>query len=278
MKKLIIFCDGGLGNRLGVLIGGILVAKKLNRIPFICWPENTWCGCSFNDLFDSKYEVINLNINELFNKYKHDKFIIHENQTDLILEHYYPNLENINLFKSNDDKILIYYHNSIPEYFTDDEVLLTLKEFSIKSSINDKVIRFCNENKINYNTLGIHFRKTDFQYFLNEEEIFNYIKSSHENSFFICSDSFETEEKFSMLNNVKIYPKNNYVEKLKEGSWNEFIIDNEGRQFNFNVNRTKESVIEGFIDLLILSRTNIMIDSHSTFLKFAKLYNKININ
>ena len=46
---------------------------------------------------------------------------------------------------------------------------------------------------------------------------------------------------------------------------------------NFNVNRSKESVIEGFIDLLILSRTKIIVESHSTFLKFAKLYNKINL-
>lgn len=277
MKKLIIFCDGGLGNRLGVLIGGILTAQQLNRTPILCWPENTWCGCNFNDLFDSEYEVLNLDINELFTQNKSKKFIIHENQTNLQLEQYYPNLETIDFFKNIKDEIVIYYHNSIPNYFNQNEVLSILDKFKIKFYIKDKVINFCEEKNIDSNTVGIHFRKTDFQHFLNEEETYKYIISNPQINFFICSDSFETEEKFNILSNVITYPKNHYVKKLKGGTWNDLIIDNEGRQFNFNVNRTKESVIEGFIDLLILSRTNIIIESHSTFLKFAKLYKNINI-
>jgi hypothetical protein len=277
MKKLIIFCDGGLGNRLGVLIGGILTAQKLDRTPILCWPENTWCGCSFDDLFDSEHQVINLDINKLFSQHIDDKFIIHENQTNLQLEQYYPSLETIDFFKSINDENVIYYHNSTPQYFSQEEILTILSKLNIKSNIKNNVFEFINKNKIDNNTLGIHFRKTDFQTFLNEEEAFNYINSNSKINFFICSDSFETEEKFSTLNNVIIYPKNNYVTKLKEGSWNDLTVDNEGRQMNFNINRSKESVIEGFIDLLILSRTNIIVESHSTFLKFAKLYNKINI-
>jgi hypothetical protein len=277
MRKLIIFCDGGLGNRLGALIGGILTAQKLNRTPILCWPENTWCGCSFNDLFDSEYQVINLNINKLFSQYVNNKFIIHENQTNLQLEQCYPSLETINSFKDIEDENVIYYHNSIPNYFSQEEILIILSKFVIKSNIKNNVIEFINKNNINSDTLGIHFRKTDFQSFLNEEETLNHIISNPGINFFICSDSFETEKKFNTLNNVIIYPKNNYVTKLKEGSWNDLTIDNEGRQMNFNINRSKESVIEGFIDLLILSKTNIIVESHSTFLKFAKLYNKINI-
>ena len=86
MKKLIIFCDGGLGNRLGVLIGGILTAKELNREPIICWPENTWCGCSFDDLFCPQYELIGLDINTLFSQNVNSKFLIHENQTNLSID------------------------------------------------------------------------------------------------------------------------------------------------------------------------------------------------
>jgi hypothetical protein len=277
MKKLIIFCDGGLGNRLGVLIGGILTAQKLNRTPVLCWPENTWCGCSFTDLFESEYEIINLDINNLFSQNINNKFIIHENQTNLQIEHYYPSLENINLLEKYEDETIIYYHNTTPNYFTQNDVLSILNSFNIKHNIKNKVTEFCSKHGVSSDVLGIHFRKTDFQHFLNEEETFNYIKSKPETKFFICSDSFETEEKFITLNNVIVYPKNHYVEKLKEGSWNELITDNEGRQFNFNVNRSKESVIEGFIDLLILSKTNIIIESNSTFLKFAKLYKNINI-
>jgi hypothetical protein len=278
MKKLIIFCDGGLGNRLGVLIGGILTAQKLNRTPILCWPENTWCGCSFNNLFDSKYQIINLDINELFSQHINDKFMIHENQTNLELEQYYPSLDTIDFFKNIKDKDVIYYHNSIPNYFSQEEILNVLSKFIIKPIIKSKVIDFCDKNKINNDTLGIHFRKTDFQSFLNEDDIYDVIIKNPSINYFICSDSLETEEKFNILNNVFTYPKNNYVKKLQEtGSWNDLTIDNEGRQFNFNVNRSKESVIEGFIDLLILSKTNIVVESHSTFLKFAKLYKNINL-
>lgn len=277
MKKLIIFCDGGLGNRLGVLIGGIIFAKQLKREYIICWPENTWCGCNFNDLFEFKTDLINLSINELFENNLYNKFLIHENQTNYKIDQYYPNIENLNLFKTIEDDIVIYYHNSIPNFFNESEILEILKKFKIKNEILDEVYNFCKLKNINNKTLGIHFRKTDFKNFLNEDEIYNYIISNIKTNFFICSDSSETEQKFNILENVFIYPKKNYVEKLKDGSWNDIIKDNEGREFDFNVKRSKDSVIEGFIDLLILSRTKIIVESHSTFLKFSKLYSNIDI-
>jgi len=277
MKKLTIFCDGGLGNRLGVIIGGILTAQKLNRTPILCWPENTWCGCNFTDLFDSEYNTINLNINKLFSQNVNNKFMIHENQTNLQLEQYYPNLKNIDLLKNIEDENIIYYHNSVPNYFNQNDILFILNKFKVKSYIKDKVINFCKEKNIDSNTIGIHLRKTDFQHFLNEDKIHDLIISNPQTNFFICSDSLETEEKFNILNNVIIYPKKYYVKKLNEGGWNDLTTDNEGRQFNFNINRSKESVIEGFVDLLILSKTNIIVESHSTFLKFAKLYKNINL-
>ena len=152
-----------------------------------------------------------------------------------------------------------------------------MSNFKIKENIKNKVDEFCIKNNIDKNVLGIHFRKTDFQTFLDEDKTFAYMSMNPQTNFFICSDSLETEKKFDILNNVIIYPKNSYVTKLVDGSWNDLTIDNEGRQMKFNVNRSRESVIEGFIDLLILSKTNIVVNSHSSFLKFAKLYNKINI-
>lgn len=277
MKNLIIFCDGGLGNRLGALIGGVLTAKQLNREPIICWPENTWCGCSFDDLFESVANVIQLDINTLFNKHKTSPFLIHENQTKLDINQLYPNKANIDTLIESEEDIIIYYHNSIPEHYSETSVLEVLSQLQIKNTIKKAVSEYCIERNINETLFGIHFRKTDFQFFLNEDDVYNHIKSKPDDRFFICSDSLETEEKFSILDNVSSYPKNNYVKKLAEGSWNNLTTDNEGRSMTFNVNRSKESVIEGFIDMLILSKTNIIVDSHSSFLKFAKLYNKLKI-
>ena len=105
------------------------------------------------------------------------------------------------------------------------------------------------------------------------DTIFSYNKVKH----YVCSDDKNTEMKFKKLNNVVIYPKSSYVEKFKDGGWNDVITDNEGRRFNFNVNRPKQSVIEAFVDLLILSRTKISVNSVSSFLNFAKLYSNIEL-
>jgi hypothetical protein len=32
MKKIILFCDGGLGNRMNVILGGILLAILYNKV------------------------------------------------------------------------------------------------------------------------------------------------------------------------------------------------------------------------------------------------------
>ena len=114
--------------------------------------------------------------------------MIHETQTNLQLEQYFPNLENIDLLSKIEDEVIIYYHNSVPPYFTQEDVLSVLSNFEIKNNIKNKVIEFCDKNKIDSNTLGIHFRKTDFHHFLNEEETFNYINSNPETKFFMLEN------------------------------------------------------------------------------------------
>lgn len=276
MKRFTIFCDGGLGNRLGVLVGGILFAKKLNRAYTICWPVNAWCGCEFNDLFTNDIPVIKKNINELFSENIKNTFIIHENQTTYQLDkRFYPNEESIDLCKELDGDI-IYYNNSVPGFFHEEEIIDALNTFKIKNNILEAVYTFCEENKITEDTHGIHFRKTDYGNLINENEFEELIKNNQTKSFFVCSDEKNTEEKFLKYTNVIIHRKENYVEKLRvESGWCDNIVDSENRSFRFNVNRPKDSVIEAFIDMLILSRTNITVDTISSFLKFAKYYRSI---
>jgi len=278
MKKLIIFCDGGLGNRLGVLVGGLIVSKTLQRAPVICWPQNTWCGCSYKDIFCNDMENISLNINELFSTFKDSLFLIHENQTNLSLhKQLYPTKEAINNLVGDQISDIIYYHNSIPEFLDKKQVLQTLQNLQIVPHIQDIVDIFCTQNNIDRSVAGVHLRKTDYNSLIDENQVQQYISENPEKRFFVCSDDKETEIKFSKNKNVIIRPKTFYAEKLDiDKSWCGHIIDREGRSFNFNVNRSKDSVIEGFIDLLILSKTNITIETISSFLKFAKLYNELN--
>ena len=78
--------------------------------------------------------------------------------------------------------------------------------------------------------------------------------------------------KFTQLDNSFSYKKKKYVEKLtNDGEWRDTIVDDEGNEYSFNIERSDESVIDAMIDLLILSKSTIMHTSDSTFLKTALL-------
>ena len=59
--------------------------------------------------------------------------------------------------------------------------------------------------------------------------------------------------------------KDHYVEK-----------ENSELDWCGNIERTSDSVMDALVDLTILSKTNIMINSPSSFLKTALLLRKIN--
>jgi hypothetical protein len=280
MRKIIIFCDGGLGNRLNSLLGGFFVAAKTNTTPIICWPENNWCGCSFEDLYITDVEVIKDGINKVSKDHIDDIFLIHENQTKFNLSKQYSHsLESINKI-SNKNEHIVYYHNTLPAFVDVNFALNKLKGLNIQKTIIHQTKEFIKNNFLNKKTYGILFRKTDYSsnpnISLNSDEIYNQIKLDLNQKYYICSDDKNIENTFSELKNVLVYPKTSYVEKFKDGEWNDIIIDNEGRINNFNVNRPRQSVIEAFIGLLILSQTSIIIDVPSTFLDLAKYYSYIN--
>jgi hypothetical protein len=271
MRKMIIFSDGGLGNRLNSLIGGLVASEKLGCTPVICWPVNNWCGCSFEDLFVSNLEILDKGINDIF--LDDDKiYLIHDNQVEKVLKNKFDHSkESIELVKKMSQDI-VYYHNKISSYFSEDDVIKKLKTFKITSSILISAKSFCYQHSIGKKTKGVHLRKTDHGRQIDSDQMFSSILNDKKSGYFVCSDDKTTEDKFNELKNVLVYPKTSYVEKLVDGEWTTKIKDSEGRIFPFNVDRSKQSVIEAFIDLLILSRTNIIIRNKSSFLDWAKIY------
>jgi hypothetical protein len=271
MRKMIIFSDGGLGNRLNSLIGGLVAAEKVGCTPVICWPVNNWCGCSFEDLFLSNLEILDKGVNDIF--LDDDKiYLTHDNQVGKVLKNKFDHSkESFELVKKMSQDI-VYYHNKIPSYFSEDDVIKKLKTFKIVSSILTPAKSFCYQHSIGKKTKGVHLRKTDHGRQIDSDQMFSSIISDKKSGYFVCSDDKATEDKFNELKNVLVYPKTSYVEKLVDGEWTTKIKDSEGRIFPYNVDRSKQSVIEAFIDLLILSRTNIIIRNKSSFLGWAKIY------
>jgi hypothetical protein len=123
---------------------------------------------------------------------------------------------------------------------------------------------------------GLHLRKTE-NFNLKEESLYEQVLTTPAQRYFVCSDDQVTQEKFAQLPNVCARAKTNYVEKLIPGDWYESTTDTDGRQTKYNINRNKQSVIEAFVDMLILSRTWIRPTVKSSFLNFARYFAHANI-
>ena len=266
MKKLYIMCDGGFGNRLGALIPGLILANKWGREPIISWPITRWCECSFNDIFQNAFNVDEKSIDELFEEKKNAHFLIHhnistdkkvklENQYDVhsdMAGNYMDHLDGV-------DGDIVFTNHIIPtRTFKEEVVLEYLRKLKLKSSIIERVEEIY--KSFPSITYGIHIRKTDFpqQFLLDDNMIVDLIKTNSEQKFFICSDDNDTEAELDKLENVIINKKTSSV------------VTKEDR---FDISRPKDSVIDGIIDMLLLSRTKITNQNHqSTFLVFAFRY------
>ncbi len=277
-NKNIIFCDGGLANRLNSLISGLKLAEILKGEWIICWPINEWCGAALDDLFKVDLPIINEKLS--FFQYRKDElfFIMHEDQLKFNPK-MYVNINGITSFDCLNlkmDRNYFYYNNLIPNFLSLKDINDVLNKISIKHYIKKQALDFIEKYEINNETIGLHIRKTDFGDAVNDKELFDLALSS-EGMFFVCTDDILVSKKFSKLKNCAVYLHENYVGKRDENlNWNDLVSDNVGRIYNFNVSRNSESVKAALIDLLILSKTKIVNTSNSTFLKMAIIFKQIN--
>ena len=274
-RHIHILCDGGLGNRLGGLVGGLIVARQYDLTPVIAWPENNWCGCSFLDLFsNTQWMVTNHNVFEVFEQNLNSIFIIHENQTHFKLDRCYGHhADSVQQAGAQSDD-LVYYHNKIPAYFTQDQIIQELGQLKVNSHVLECVKEFCQANLIDNTVAGLHLRKTE-NFNLDEESLYRQVSNTPAQRYFVCSDDRTTQERFAQLPNVCARPKTSYVEKLIPGDWYEATLDTDGRQTKYNINRDKQSVIEAFVDMLILSQTWMRPTVKSSFANFARYFAQV---
>ena len=281
MKKLYILCDHGLGNRLGSLVGGLKTAELLNYQPIICWPINNWCQAEFHELFRSSIELESNEFSTMLVNQIHDSgmpfFFISQFTQDTISKNYFetslPAVEEIR--KLNSDAL--FSCAKLPKSYVrnPEDISKHLKSLGIAESIRSAVEKFVIENKIDKTVRGVHIRKTDSKNQIDENIVFENMKNSPQQRYFICSDDKSIEDKFVTLSNVIIFPKSTYVEKLQDGHWRDNVTDAAGRNIVFNMNRPKQAMIEAFVDMLILSKTKIDRMSKSTFRGMAERYQGI---
>lgn len=273
------FCDGGLANRLNALLF-CLVLKELYRHDWeISWPRNNWCGASFGSLFDIDIPVKEHSLAYFKQNESDYRFLAHENQGNFDEGRitYHSELADFPAYQSllDQNPNVFYFHNLLPSFVSIADLQAIASGLRVKPHLVASAAAFCRDHAIDGSVVGLHIRKTDFGNTINDNELFTLV-SQNANRFFVCSDDAEVTQRFASLKNCHVLEKAHYPEKLMAGEgWNSWIVDKEGRQFPFNIQRSEEAVVEALLDLLILSRTNPMMASHSTFFRMALIFNRI---
>jgi hypothetical protein len=276
--SLYIYCDGGFGNRFNSLVSGLLISKFTKIHPIIVWPATNWCRSKFSTLFDTEFEVIEHNLNYFGINTHEYEFIMHGNFLNFNTQVHHPqNFRSINdicAFCLNSSKNKIVYNNdAIPHYINQELIVQVIHELSFNKNIISEANNYI-QNNLGQEYTGVHLRNTDFfdPHKPNFDQIYQHILENIDKRYFVCSDDKEMEDMFNQLENVSVYPKTSYVEKLTEdGEWRSVIVDDTGIEYPFNIERSDESVQQAIIDLYILSKSNIMKTSDSSFLKTAIL-------
>ena len=282
--KVYIHCDGGFGNRFNVLLSGLYLAEQCQLDPWVIWKSNNWCGAELPDIFDTKFNTFNE-----FNRFTFFQqpltILIHENQFGQNIEYrdprQFPSLADVQNYIRSINQPVIYFTNLIPNWVDMNYVVHNiLTRIHFRRDLIHKAQNIIGQHT-NGNYFGIHLRMTDFpQKDLNTvHRYFELAKNTPHEKYFVCSDDPEVEKHFLELPNTFVQPKTDYAEKLiKDQSWNFGIKDSNDNHFNFNVDRSRESVEQAIIDLLILSRSEILnTNLASTFLQTAYLLKNINL-
>jgi hypothetical protein len=269
----IVMCDGGLSNRLNALVFALVLRRRVGGEWRISWPLNNWCGAPFQSLFacDLPHDEQPLSF---YREHDTRTMLMHENQLGFPAERF-VNHRAWASFDAWREAVLsasgiVYFNNLIPDWVDAGDIARALRELRLHPDIERRARAFAESARIDGSVVGVHIRKTDFGDAVDDAALYEQVKASPRRVF-VCSDSAEVNERFAALPNCAVFPKTAFVEKAVPGeAWLHWNRDSEGREFPFNVNRGAEAVIEGLIDQLILSRTEPVATSRSTFLAMAR--------
>jgi len=285
-NKLLVSVEGGLGNRLRGLISGIYLSEKLNLEMWVHWEVDHACGCEFEALFTNPFDMVQRKPEETY----HDFFVRTLHGTtryygkrllkDAELGHRVIVPESLSDFYQ--DTNVVYRSPELISFISQYETARILHTLRPQKELLDTVNKFCHRHHIDKNVQGVHVRQTDNahkdvkQYIQEMQEQLNKDKQT---CFFVCSDSLDTETHIinAFPDNVITFPKTTYPEKRNpQQGW---IIHNSKRtsgihKRTYNIVRSQSATLEGFYDLLILTRTTLSIRGIGSFFMMAKLWSK----
>lgn len=263
----VVLCDGGLGNRIPLLVTARVLHRQgiANRI---CWPTNMWCGASISDLFESfDQDVIEHNLLTLVSDHNFDNYFMHERQVGSV------NFKSPNSFFETGEapNNFLLYSNTFPSWVTSNDIRDGLQSLRLRRDIVERAVSLISELLIDRSVMGLHVRGTDLKNSSSIQAALQLVQANMGQRFFLCTDDEEIRSQFVNYKNILIHQSTTFVDKRWPGDWRLSGTDEIGRPTSFNVQRSKENIVDALIEALILSRTTILNTSNSTFLKFARM-------
>ena len=271
MKKVLIYCDGGFGNRLNTLYAAFEFVESIgSEVEIeIVWPINQYCGAGFSSIFeDCKYKIHGYTQAEVSEIFPGALLISHEVQKFTLK--LWCDINKIasrsQLIRMLDGRDICVFMTPLWPLCTSTKSIEKFKsEFSFKAifvhDLNDSISR---------TKVGLHLRGTDYgfsdKYF---NLIFFVVKIFFWIEFVLFTDDHDIRERFGTLKNISFsskLPGSLPVRKYSNKDWSS-SIDNDTHTTSYNIIRSEDSTIQGVFEMLLLAsfRTKL-ITSRSTFL------------
>ena len=275
--NIFIICRGGFGNRFNSLISGAYLARLYGFVPHVVWPVENGCMATYSDLFSQTLDEESLEfvqgIEDKCLNLKHTDWT--PGKTQGISIKTLAELEPLNQLLVNNRSDIVFSTDLIPTFFDCGILSVVLSKICFSKNIEEESQQFIS-GMLPPSYIGLHVRRTDYRYGASaDSSISEFIIANKDITFFVCSDSQSHEEYFSVHQNVVTRHKVSYVEKLVDGDWRTDKLLPDGTPLVFNVLRSRQSVIDAVIDLVILSyASRVVLTSNSTFLSTARLLNK----
>jgi hypothetical protein len=275
MRALHIYCDGGFGNRFNGLVAGLLIARATGLEPLVVWPRNNWCGAGYGGLIENAATVLDCELAEYAPERDRYHFFMSEDHLKMGVPNLSPLLtatpDAMRQWVGMSTKDVFFHTPLIPAFLGGAEVLAEVAALRLRRSLVARAETFIASHGLT-DFLGLQIRKTDFgANGADDQKLFELVSQCPHKRFFVCSDDAAVEARFATLPNVVTHAKRAYVEKAVDGGWNTPTADHSGRVYACNVNRGAAGVEDAIVDLLILSRSQIVRTSNSTFLNTALL-------
>jgi len=280
-KVLEIFCDGGFGNRYNALISGLALADQCGLEVKVYWPRNESCGAGYHDIFESSLPISEQTLSELAGTLGEAYCLLHDTKGSDALNVQFNSAYDYASEREFEKRVLsrcervFYYPAIIPGWIDRASILREVSRLKVQSDLIVKAeifIRECVRKPFH----GIHLRRTDLNVGLSDDEVKTLVTRHTDEIFYVCSDDPLAEALAAVHHNVRIRQKTSHVTKknLKSG-WQSPTEYDAGRIYFSNIQRGKEATLEGVVDLLVLSQSQIVSFTGSTFQSVSRLIGEV---